>query len=356
MSNKKIALIAIIVSVLLIVGAGSLVFIKTHNQVNPDFDNPYVEIAKVSEINWQPSVDSSGNLKASASAIIKTETDGRVIAVDFHSGEQVSQGQLLVELENTQQQGELASSEAQLASDKATYERYKKLLKTNAVSQAEYDTASYNYKISLGARDQAQSRFDKTQIKAPFNGKIGLTTVSKGQYLETGAEIANLVNLDNLYIDFEVPEKYSSRLKLGDKALIESDAYPDTQFTGSIIAIDSAINTDTASLTVRATVPNQKHYLIPGSTVNVTVYYDKPQKVLVVPQTAINYDAQGTYVYRYSDNRVNKTPVTTGAQQKQLIIVTQGLSTDDSVVSIGSSKVHNGQNVNVINSAPVKSQ
>lgn len=356
MSTKKIALIAIAVSILLILGAVSLVFTKTRKQSNSQPDNPYVEIAKVLEINWQPSVESSGNLKASANAMIKTEVAGRVIAVDFHSGETVNQGQLLVELENTQQQGELASSEAQLASDKATYQRYEKLLKTKAVSQAEYDTASYNYKISLGTRDQAQSRFDKTQIKAPFSGKIGLTNVSKGQYLSIGAEIANLVNLDNLYIDFEVPEKYSSRIKVGDKVLIESDAYPKLQFTGSIIALNTAVDSDTASLTVRATVPNEKHRLIPGSTVNVIVYYGKVEKTLVVPQTAVSYSSQGTYVYRYNNNLVSKTPVTTGAQQGQKIIITQGLSADDTVVSIGSNKVHNGQTVNVVASAQAKSQ
>ncbi len=353
-STKKTTLIAIGISALLIAATIGLIALKFANQTPPQAVIPSVEVNKVSLIAWQPSIQSSGNLTASETATLKTEIAGRVESVDFAPSENVKKGQLLVELENTEQHGEVTAAKAQLASDKAIFDRYQTLIKSKAVSQSDFDAARYNYQISSGKLKQAESNFNKTRITAPFNGKIGLTTLSKGQYLAIGDTIATLVDIDHLYVDFEVPEKYSRQIKIGDKVLIQSDAYPDTRFSGTISALDSAISSETASLTVRADIPNEKHQLIPGSTVTITVYFGEAQTVVAIPQTALNYGLSDNYVYQWINNKAVKTSVSVDGQHKQLLIVTQGLSKDAMIITIGSSKVHNGQTVKIIKNEAVK--
>ncbi len=354
--QKTLVLIATGISVLLVFAILGLIALKSAGKSSNGNYAPTVEVASVSSLAWQSSVKSSGNLSAAQTAVIKTQADGRVTAVDFTSGDIVNKGQLLVELENSEQRGELTSAKAQMDSDQAIVNRYQKLLKSRAISQSDYDTAHYNYQISLGKVEKAQSEFDKTQITAPFGGKIGLTSVSKGQYLAIGDTIAKLVNLDDLYLDFEVPEKYSSQLAVGDKVLVESDAYPNTQFSGRIQALDSSISADTASLTVRANIPNKKHQLLPGSTVNIIVYYGPSKEVITIPQTALNYGLNNTYVYQVVDNKAVKTKVTIGNQQGQSIIITKGLSPNAHIIAIGSDKVHDQQRITIAKPQQAKSQ
>lgn len=349
LKNKKTVILASSISALMIVATLGLIKIKFSSQKHQMPPNPYVSISKVKTTDWQASIKSTGNLTASETAVIKTEIAGQVNAVDFTPGKNVKQGQLLVELENSQQRGEAIAAKAQLDSDQAIFKRYQKLIKSKAISQSDYDAAQYNYQISLGKLKQAQSNFDKTQIKAPFSGKIGLTSIAKGQYLAVGDTIANLVDIDRLYVDFEVPEKYSSQLAIGDKVVITSDAHINTAFEGKINALDSTISPDTASLTVRADIPNKTRQLLPGSTINIVVYFGKSQTVATIPQTALNYSLDLIYVYRWVDNKAVRTTVEVGGQQGQSIIITKGLSANDIVISAGSSKVHDGQPVNVTN-------
>lgn len=348
-SRKKIIYFSIIIGLLLIATSISLVFIKIKGMHMPTPKTPAVEVTPVVEKEWQASIRSTGSLNAFQSTVLKSEVAGRIVNLYFQPGDDIKQGQLLVQIENSNQTGQLHTATAQLDLNKLNYERYQKLLKSATVSKSEYDTARNNYEMSVGSTEQAQSAFDKTRVIAPFNGRIGLTNLAVGQYLDAGSTIAKLVQLDNMYVDFEVPEKYISQLKVGNKVVIQSDAYPHTHFDGAVSAMDTSISSETGSITVRANIPNEKHQLLPGSDVNITVYLAQPKKVLAVPYTAVNVSLGLSYVYVLKDNIVKKTKVNVGSEDGQSIFITSGLSPQDKIVSVGSDKLHDGQTVDIEN-------
>jgi membrane fusion protein (multidrug efflux system) len=324
------------------------IWIKQSNKKRPKPATPYVSVTKIKTDTWQPFIKATGNLQSYQGTTIKSETNGRITKINFHSGDHVKSGQILVELDNVTQKGKLDYAKAQLKLSELTYQRNQKLVNTQAISKSDFDTARYTYQSNKAEVEQSQSEFDKTIIKAPFDGILGLSDIAVGDYISQSDTIVNIQQLDPMYVDFTIPEKFIRTIKHGLKVTIVPNSYPNKKFDGEVYAYDSNINTDTGTLEVRATVPNHEYLLLPGNFVEVTLYTKDSKQVLTIPQTAVNYSATGDYVYRVINNKAVKSVITLGPQIGQSLIVKTGLSANDTVISAGTNKVHNGSDVHPV--------
>lgn len=314
---------------------------------------PSVNAQMVKTVRWQPLIKATGTLVSVNGISLKSQATGTVKKILFTSGKNVKQGQLLVELDNSSETAALKDASSQLELDKLNYLRYSALAKTGAVSKSDYDNTKYTYLSSVAKAQVAQSALNKTFIYAPFSGKIGLSNISLGEYLTIGTPVADLVQVNPIWLDFEIPQKYLSKIIVGQLIKARVDSYANKKFTGKVIAINTVIDNATGNVKVRAQLSNQQDLLMSGNTADVALYIGKPKLVMTVAQTAIQYSDTQTYVYRVVGNKAVKTSVKLGSQIGQSIQIVSGLTNKDEIVTVGGDKLHDGSIVNVEKSTNV---
>ena len=229
-----------------------------------------VSAITVKESPWQETIKQAGSLRAIRGVNVTTSLAGMVKAIYFTPGTDVKQGDLLVQLNADAEMGQLESLEAQAANAKLIYERDKKQFEIQAVSKQTVETDLQNYKNFLGQVAEQKAIVDKKSIEAPFSGRVGINLVNPGQYLNPGDAVTSLQALDPIYADFYVPQQEIHKIKLREKVIITSDAFPGKQFQGMITARNPAIDVDTRNIQVEATLANPTLELIPGAFVNVS--------------------------------------------------------------------------------------
>ncbi len=301
-----------------------------------------VKVVSAQQKTWEESIQETGSLSAFDGIMLSSEVNGRITHIYFKSGQDVTQGQPLIEIFPDIVKAELEKAQAQLQKSKLDYQRNYKLYKKGFVDKAILD----GY---IATRDSAQAdvnnytaQLDQHIIKAPFSGNIGLRLVSLGDYVSTGQNLVSLQSLDPIRVDFSVPQKYINAISVGDKASITSQAFS-TTYTGKVYAKDSIVDANTRMINIRATINNPKHILVPGTFVEVALTVTHPQPVIVIPQTAVVYSVGGNYVYVMRDHKAVKTQVTLGNTiADNMLIVTKGLKSGDQVISQGQMKLFDG--------------
>ncbi|MFD0987114.1 efflux RND transporter periplasmic adaptor subunit [Methyloligella solikamskensis] len=253
------------------------------------------EVAKLE--SWTPELHAIGTVTAIRGVNLAPEISGIIEDYFFESGDDVEEGKLLVQLDDSVQQAELAANKATLKDAEINYDRQSKLVDRGAVSQAALDTATADRDSARAAVDQVSAVIEQKSVEAPFAGRIGLRTVEKGQYVPTGEGIVWLQSLDPIWVDFPVPETESGRIKLGDAVQVRVDSYPDKTFDGKITARDVRVSTDTRTLMLRATLQNPDKTLLPGMFGDVTVGSGAPKEYVTVPKTAVTYSLYGDAVW-----------------------------------------------------------
>ncbi|MES2141563.1 MAG: efflux RND transporter periplasmic adaptor subunit [Pseudomonadota bacterium] len=287
---------------------------------------------------WQETIQAIGSLSASQGIVIKPETSGRISAIYFRSGETVKAGDPLIQLNPAILKAKLDATIAQTQLSKADYQRALTLYKQKVFAKADLDKALATYSANLAQQAEAQAAFDQTLVRAPFSGRLGLRLVDKGDYIDPSKPIANLDAIDPLRIDFRIPGTDVGKVAIGAKLNIHSSAYPNQTFVAKVYAIDSQIDTDTRSLGVRASLSNTQQRLLPGAFVDVSLEVAQPQTLATVPETAVNNDETGSYVYRIIHHLAVKTPVTVLFHQNGKIGLT-GLQAGEQIISVGGFKV-----------------
>ncbi len=335
-----------------------------------------VSDAEAVQVSWRPYMQAIGTLAAVNGVNISNAIEGQVVKITFQSGDEVKQGQLLVQLDDSQERALLEQYQAQTVLNKGKYQRALALRKKNLNSKQDLDTASADYKTSQAQVAAEQAVIAKKLIRAPFDGLLGIRQVNLGQYVAVGATIVNLEQLTPLYVTFTLPQDALPGLYLGQDVAIDVDAYPKQDFAAKITAIDPAINDQSRTVKVQATSPNTDKLLRPGMFADLKVLADKSENKIVIPSTAIEYSLYGDSVYVLEPvsqatggakpssqtgagkNTASQTSgqtvytakqvfVKTGAQRGGLVAVT-GLKVGDKVVTAGQIKLHNGSQV-VIN-------
>jgi membrane fusion protein, multidrug efflux system len=247
---------------------------------------------------WPPELTAIGTLRAYQGVLIAPpQAAGVVTAKHFESGEDVEAGALLINIDDSVEQADLANGLAQLKNADATLARQKTLVAQGNTPQSTVDTA-------LATRDSAAATVERTRaviaqkaIKAPFAGRLGLRNVDLGQYVAVGTSLVTLQQLDPIYADFPVPEEALRSLAVGQLVSMTVDAIPGRSFEGKIEAIDARVSAESRNVTARAVFANPDRKLLPGMFANLTVTTGEPASVLTVPRTAIVYSLYGDNVF-----------------------------------------------------------
>jgi len=301
-----------------------------------------VNVTKAKLQGWQQQIQATGTLNAEQGVMLKAETAGRITKIFVESGQEVKADDPLFEINPAILQAQLAAAEAQADLDTGNYERAIPLFKRGVLSKQDFDTTLANKNASVAKADEVKAELTQNIIRAPFSGKLGIRLFNLGDYIAEGQSLINLQSLDPLRVDFTVPETVASGIRVGDKCQIKSSAYANQSFTGSVSALDSAIDMNTRTLAVRAKIPNPNQLLLPGNFVEVTLLVGKPRPMVTLPLTAIVYDATANYVYKVVNNHAVKTNITIAEQNNDQVAIKSGLKNGDVVINAGQLKVMDG--------------
>lgn len=313
-----------------------------------------VSTTKAALQDWQPKLEAVGTLRAVNGADLSSEVAGIVQSINFESGSEVVKDAMLLQLRADDDIAKLHALEAAQKLAAITYERDLKQLKAQAISQATADNDAATLDSAKAQTVAQQALIDKKTIKAPFAGHLGIRQVDVGQYLQPGAAVVTLQQLDPIYIDFTLPEQALPQIAAGQKVAAKADALQGAMFDGTIDAINSKIDEATRSIQVRAAFKNPDRKLLPGMFANVTIEVGAAQKFITLPQTAITYNPYGNTVY-IVDNTDAAKPVarqsfvTIGLTRGDQTAVLSGVKEGDEVVTSGQIKLRNGMPIKVNN-------
>ncbi len=256
-----------------------------------------VSAAPAEQTSWRPAISAIGTVTAVNGVDVSSELAGKVVGIDFHSGDTVKKGQLLVQLDDSQEQALLRQYQAQEKLNKSNFDRALSLRNKNLNSKQDLDNARTQYEMSQAQVAQERAVIAKKAIRAPFDGIVGIRQVNLGQYVNAGTTIVNLEQLDPLYVTFTLPQADVSRLHLKQDVALTLDGYPGKTFMGTLSAINPAVSEQSRTVEAQASVPNPQHLLHPGMFANLQVLSDQTKQVTVVPRTAITYTLYGDSVY-----------------------------------------------------------
>ncbi len=289
-----------------------------------------------------------GLLKAQQKVNITAQINGNVEDIFFHNGQKVKKGQKILRISNLELENQLAGSKIKLDHLKQEYDMYSKLSDSHAVSKANYQEIKSDYRIQKAYYQKELSTFKQTLITAPFDGTLGSSSVTVGTYLSTGSEIIELVNTDNLIASYSVPGELYPLLKVDQKILINSDAYPKKKFPGKVSYVSPIISVNTNTVSVEAIVSNKKSFLTSGMYVRVWQEVGAPKKQIIIPNTAIIPVISGLEVYVIKDNRAEIRKIQTGTVTNNEVTVIKGLKPGDQIITEGQEKLKPGSLVKVI--------
>lgn len=310
-----------------------------------------VAVTEVKRERWQPYLTSVGSLVAVAGVDVSNELAGKITAIHFESGQSVKKGQLLLELDTSTDEAELRGLQADAQLAKVRFERSERLIGRSFISQSDYDLNQAQLAQAQSAVKAKRSVIDKKHIRAPFDGKLGIRLVDIGQYLAEGSAIVPLQMLDPIYVDFTLPEQHLAGLTIGQQLILTVQAYPGKIFSGTISAINPAIDIETRSIKLRATMANHDSILRPGMFADVQVLSSQKQEVLTLPDTAITYNPYGDSVFVVESGEqgltVQRRQIETGETREGRVQIVKGLQAGERVVSAGQVKLRNDMPVRV---------
>ncbi|TLZ23795.1 MAG: efflux RND transporter periplasmic adaptor subunit [Gammaproteobacteria bacterium] len=243
-----------------------------------------VSTAKATSQDWQPELRAVGTLRAVRGADLALDVAGLVTRVNVKSGDEVRQGQLLLQLRDSEDIALLHQLEAAAALADVTFARARDQLAVQVISKADYDQSAADLKAKHAAVTQQEVNVAKKQLRAPFSGRAGIVTINPGAYL-------------TIYVDFHLPQKDLAELRTGQKLTLGLDAFPGRTFGGTVSAISPKVDSDTRNVQVEAKVPNPDRVLTPGMFASVSVEVGSKQRHLTLPQTAVVYNPYGETVF-----------------------------------------------------------
>lgn len=330
---------------------------------------------------WTPGIDAVGTAAAAEGVDVAVQTGGIVEKILFKANDKVEQGQLLVQIDDAVERAGLVSANTAVAVSQDALSRAQALLQRNVSTVASLQDAQNNLDKAKGALTQLEATLDQKAIKAPFAGTIGIPKIDVGQYVQPATIVATLQNLDQIKVNFSVPEQDLSALQIGQAVRfgLKEDAL---NFTGKITGIDPKIDPASRLVTVQALLDNPDGTLRPGQFIRVRVNLPVEDHVIALPQTAVTISLYGAYVYAVqeapADPAATKTAdakpadgkpadaaaphliakqifVKVGRRFDGLIEIVEGVEPGMQIVTSGQNKLSSGSSVAVDNSVqPIK--
>lgn len=288
----------------------------------------------------------SGSIEANEQVEIRSEVSGIVESINFQEGSNVSKGQLLFKVNDSELRAQLSQANTKESLASENERRAKLLLQKEAISQEEYEVARAEHASTRAQSQLIKAQIAKTAVRAPFSGRIGLRSISKGTYITPAVPVANLVNIGKLKITFSVPEKYANQLN--PNSLIQFTVTgSDKKYTAKIYAIEPAVEIATRTLQVRAVTENKDGKLLPGTFANVELPLDVIKDAIVVPTQAVIPVQNGKKVFISDMGKAKEIMVETATRTDASLLILSGLKAGDTVITTGVMALKNDAPVKV---------
>ena len=307
-----------------------------------------VEVFQVKPTTVQEDLQAVGSLQSNESVILRPEVSGRISGIGFKDGQVVKKGQLLIALDNALNEAEVAQMKAEYDLALANLKRSEDLASRKFISSSAQDTAASNAQVAEAKLKLAQARSSKMRILAPFDGVVGIRGVSLGDYVKDGTDLVNVEDVRILKVDFRLPERNLTQIKVGQGIEVVADALPGERFAGAIDAINPRVDANGRSLEIRAKLENTAGKLRPGMFVRVRVIVGERANALLVPEEAIVPQGAEFFVYKVEDAQARRIPVKIGVRREALVEIVEGLKSGDQVVTAGMRLSRDGQSVRVV--------
>lgn len=305
-----------------------------------------VRAVVVSRKSLQDGINISGSLIPNEEVNLSFETSGKITEICFEEGTFVHKGDILARINSAPLQAQLKKLEAQLELNQDRLFRQQTLLEKEAVSQETFQQAQASLSTLKAEIEEIHAKLDQTELKAPFDGIIGLRQVSVGAYASPSTTVATLTNTDKLKIEFSVPERYAGILKNGAplKFRVEGES---REYTAHVYATNSIVDTNTRTFTVRGIYNNVNHELMPGRYVSVSLIARTFDDSFAVPSEAITTEMGIDKVFLYKSGRAVPVEITKGLRTDAEVQVTSGLNLGDTVITSGIMQLRTGMAVDI---------
>ena len=328
-----------------------------------------VSVVESQAETWAPSVPAIGTLRAVAGVDIAPQVGGVIKALNFDRGQDVEKGSLLVQLDDAVEQADLRSNLATLKNADVTLDRQKNLITGGNTAKATVDQAQAARDTAAAAVERSKALIAQKAITAPFSGRVGLRKGDIGQYVAPGASVANLQQLDPIYVDFPLPEQNLAAMKVGAALEFNVDAFPGKVFKGAIRAIDARVSSDTRNVLVRGEAPNPDKTLLPGMFANVSISIGEPRQVVTIPRTGVSFSLYGDTIFVVKPEpppagsaqaapangdqifTVERRVAKVGDAREDRVAILDGLAAGEKIVSEGQLKLQPGMRVRIDNAA-----
>jgi membrane fusion protein (multidrug efflux system) len=317
-----------------------------------------VSTAPVTTERWDRSVESVGSMRAVQGSDLSTELSGVVTKIYFENGQEVKEGDLLVELDTQTEEANLRSAEAEADLARTVYDRTRMLRANNTVPQSEMDTAESNLRKMNALVEQLKSTIRKKQVRAPFSGQVGIREVNLGQFVDNGDKVVSLQSLDPIFVDFLLPQQLLSQVAPGSRLRVITDVYPGKSFEGELTAVNAEIDPVTRNIRLQGTLQNPEGLLRPGMFGRIILSLGEAEEVTAIPVTAIVAATYGDSVFVVTEKAdeegntqllAEQRFIRTGRTEGDFVAVTEGLQPGETVVSAGAFKLRNGSSIEVNN-------
>jgi len=314
-----------------------------------------VAVAPAVQADFPVALAGIGSLEATRQVMVAAEVDGRVAQILFTPGEAVKAGQLLVQLNDAPEQGELARLQAQARNARALLDRTRRLVPLQAATREQLDQAVADHEQAAADVRRVQALIDQKRIKAPFDGVLGVRRVNLGQFARAGDPLVSLTDASSLYANLTLPEQALGVLRVGQPVGVTVDAHAGREFPGKVTTVEPQVDPGTRTVRVQALLANPDGALSAGMYAQARIGLPDRPDVITVPETAVSYSAYGDSVYVVTPPEaaaaaptVRQAYVKTGERLRGRVVVTEGLKAGDRVVTSGQLRLHNGAAVEIL--------
>jgi len=283
----------------------------------------------LSEFNTQ-----TGTLRPDEEVDLSFETSGKIVGINFTEGTRVKKGDLLAKINDRPLQAQLEKLTVQLKLAEEKEFRQRSLLDKDAISQESYDQVETDVQSLKADINLLKARISETELRAPFDGTIGLRYISEGSFTNSSTKIAKLIKISPLKMQFSIPEKYAGEIKNGYPLTFKIDGN-DKVFNATVYAIDPKIDEDMRSITIRAMFQNKNEELKPGVFAKVTLELSKLDSAIAIPTEAIIPEMEGERVFVYKNGKAQSKKVVIGLRTEAKVQITSGLEFGDTLITSG---------------------
>jgi membrane fusion protein (multidrug efflux system) len=353
MSHRTAILFSIVLLLLIVLVIGGIKAMQIGYMMDSDasFAQPpeTVSVSQVEMQTWPNNLPAVGSLEAWQGLTVTAEVDGRVGKINFESGQKVKAGDILIEQESGNVEAQLRSSIARLDLANNNLRRLFSLRDKQSVSQSALDEAAQLVDSAKAEVDDLRITLAKKHITAPFDGRLGIRKVYLGQDLLEGTELVTLQSIDQLRVNFRVPQQWANMIKPGYPVRVGTQQ--GDRVNGEVIAMAAEINAQSRNLHVQAKIDNSQHTLLPGMSVGLRITLPDSEQVKVIPNTAVLYAPYGDTVFviekgqEGTPDTVRQQFVTLGTTRGDFVVVEEGLEVGQQIVSAGAFKLFNGMAV-----------